>query len=66
MRLAEWRAEGLVGQMQGPQGCLDVHWSWMSDRRRHATVELAIRDLSKASGLRHYPSGTSLPTPPGP
>jgi Transposase DDE domain group 1 len=31
-----------------------------ADHRRHATVELAIRDLKQGAGLRHCPSGVFL------
>ena len=35
------------------------------DHRRHATVELCIRDLKAGVGLRHHPRGGSPPTRPG-
>jgi Transposase DDE domain group 1 len=31
-----------------------------ADHRRHATVELAIRDLKQGAGLHHCPSGAFL------
>jgi hypothetical protein len=31
-----------------------------ADHRRHAVIELAIRDLKEGAGLRHCPSGVFL------
>jgi hypothetical protein len=46
-----WRYHGFVTDRVGAAVCLD------QDHRRHATMELAIRDLKAGVGLRHCPSG---------
>jgi hypothetical protein len=46
-----WRYHALVTDRVGTTVELD------QDHRRHATVELAIRDLKAGVGLRHCPSG---------
>jgi Transposase DDE domain group 1 len=46
-----WRYHALVTDRVGTTVELDA------DHRRHATVELAIRDLKGGVGLRHHPSG---------
>jgi Transposase DDE domain group 1 len=46
-----WRYHGFVTDRVGAAVWLD------QDHRRHATVELCIRDLKAAVGLRHCPSG---------
>lgn len=47
----DWRHHALVTDREGDT--LDLE----ADHRRHAVVELAIRDLKEGSGLRHCPSG---------
>jgi hypothetical protein len=46
-----WRYHAFVTDRVGTTVELDA------DHRRHATVELAIRDLKGGVGLRHHPSG---------
>jgi Transposase DDE domain group 1 len=46
-----WRYHALVTDRVGTAVWLD------HDHRRHATVELCIRDLKAGVGLRHHPSG---------
>jgi hypothetical protein len=46
-----WRYHGFVTDRVGAAVWLD------QDHRRHATVELCIRDLKAGVGLRHCPSG---------
>jgi hypothetical protein len=46
-----WRYHAFVTDRVGTTIWLDA------DHRRHATVELAIRDLKGGVGLRHHPSG---------
>src|SRR5215207_6674038 len=50
----DWRYHAFVTDRDGNAVDLDV------DHRRHAVVELAIRDLKAGSGLRHCPSGRFL------
>ncbi len=47
----DWRHHALVTDREGSTLELEA------DHRRHAVVELAIRDLQEGSGLRHCPSG---------
>ncbi len=54
-----WRFHPFATNTAQPPAEADLY------HRRHAKVELAIRDLKEASGLAHLPSGTSSPTPPG-
>ncbi len=46
-----WRYHAFVTDRVGTAVCLDA------DHRRHAVVELCIRDLKAGVGLRHCPSG---------
>jgi hypothetical protein len=46
-----WRYHALVTDRVGTTVWLDA------DHRRHAVVELCIRDLKAGGGLRHHPSG---------
>ncbi len=46
-----WRCHAFVTDRVGTTVWLD------QDHRRHAVVELAIRDLKDGVGLRHHPSG---------
>jgi hypothetical protein len=46
-----WRYHAVVTDRPGTAVWLD------QDHRRHATVELCIRDLKDGVGLRHHPSG---------
>jgi hypothetical protein len=46
-----WRSHAFVTDRVGTAVELD------QDHRRHATVELCIRDLKAGVGLRHCPSG---------
>lgn len=46
-----WRHHGFVTDRQGTAIELDV------DHRRHAVVELVIRDLKEGAGMCHFPSG---------
>ena len=46
-----WRYHAFVTNRVGTTVWLD------QDHRRHATVELCIRDLNAGVGLRHHPSG---------
>jgi hypothetical protein len=55
----DWRHHAFVTDRQGSAVALDA------DHRRHAVVELAIRDLKDGAGLRHCPSGSFLATRPG-
>jgi hypothetical protein len=50
----DWRHHAFVTDRPGTTVELDA------DHRRHATVELAIRDLKQGAGLRHCPSGVFL------
>ena len=52
-----WRYHAFVTDRPGTTVWLDA------DHRRHATVELCIRDLKAGVGLRHCPSGKSPLTP---
>jgi hypothetical protein len=47
----DWRYHAFVTDREGATVDLDA------DHRRHATVELAIRDLKDGAGLCHCPSG---------
>jgi len=47
----EWRYHAFVTDRQGTAVDLDA------DHRKHAAMELAIRDLKEGSGLNHAPSG---------
>ena len=47
----EWRYHAFVTDRAGEALDLDA------DHRRHAVIELAIRDLKEGSGLNHAPSG---------
>ncbi|HEX9312951.1 MAG TPA: IS1380 family transposase, partial [Actinomycetota bacterium] len=47
----DWRYHAFVTDRAGPAVDLDA------DHRRHAAMELAIRDLKEGSGLNHAPSG---------
>ena len=46
-----WRYHGFITDREGTAVYLD------EDHRRHAVVELAIRDLKEGAGLMHCPSG---------
>jgi hypothetical protein len=50
----DWRYHAFVTDRQGSAVWLDA------DHRRHAVIELAIRDLKEGAGLRHCPSGVFL------
>ena len=50
----DWRYHAFVTDRAGTAVELDA------DHRRHAVVELAIRDLKEGAGLRHCPSGRFL------
>ena len=50
----DWRYHALVTDREGTPVQLDA------DHRRHAVMELAIRDLKQGAGLRHCPSGKFL------
>ena len=50
----DWRYHAFVTDREGDAVSLDA------DHRRHAVVELAIRDLKDGAGLRHCPSGRFL------
>jgi transposase len=50
----DWRYHAFVTDRPGAAVELDA------DHRRHAVVELAIRDLKQGAGLRHCPSGHFL------
>jgi Transposase DDE domain group 1 len=50
----DWRYHAFVTDRPGTALELDA------DHRRHAVVELAIRDLKQGAGLRHCPSGKFL------
>jgi hypothetical protein len=50
----DWRYHALVTDRAGTPVQLDA------DHRRHAVMELAIRDLKQGAGLRHCPSGKFL------
>jgi Transposase DDE domain len=50
----DWRYHAFVTDRPGTAVELDA------DHRRHAMVELAIRDLKQGAGLRHCPSGKFL------
>ena len=47
----DWRHFGFLTDLDGPAVDLDAF------HRRHAVVELAIRDLKEGAGLEHVPSG---------
>lgn len=47
----DWRHHAFVSDRDGDAIALDA------DHRRHAVIELAIRDLKEGSGLAHCPSG---------
>lgn len=47
----QWRHHAFVSDREGTPVDLD------SDHRRHAVVELAIRDLKEGAGMNHCPSG---------
>ncbi len=47
----DWRHHAFVTDRSGDAADLDA------DHRRHAVVELAIRDLKEGAGLNHCPSG---------
>lgn len=47
----DYRYHAFVSDREGDAVALDI------DHRRHAVVELAIRDLKEGSGLEHCPSG---------
>ncbi len=47
----DWRYHAFVTDREGSAVGLDA------DHRRHAVMELAIRDLKEGSGLNHAPSG---------
>ncbi|MDK1046238.1 MAG: IS1380 family transposase [Anaerolineales bacterium] len=47
----DWRYHALITNRDGHPGMLDA------DHRRHAVVELAIRDWKEGSGANHSPSG---------
>ncbi|MGH2580823.1 MAG: IS1380 family transposase [Actinomycetota bacterium] len=47
----EWRHHAFVTDRSGDALALDA------DHRRHAVIELAIRDLKEGAGLNHCPSG---------
>lgn len=47
----DWRHHAFVSDRDGDALALDV------DHRRHAVIELAIRDLKEGAGLAHCPSG---------
>ena len=50
----DWRHHAFVTDRAGTAVAVDA------DHRRHAVVELAIRDLKQGSGLCHCPSGAFL------
>jgi Transposase DDE domain group 1 len=50
----DWRYHAFVTDREGGAVELDA------DHRRHAVMELAIRDLKQGAGLRHCPSGRFL------
>jgi Transposase DDE domain group 1 len=47
----DWRHHGFLTDLDGPAADVDAF------HRRHAEVELAIRDLKEGAGLEHVPSG---------
>jgi hypothetical protein len=47
----DWRYHAFITDRQEPLGQVEA------DHRRHAQIELAIRDLKEGSGLNHAPSG---------
>jgi hypothetical protein len=47
----DWRHHAFLTDREGSAVALDA------DHRRHATCELAIRDLKEGSGMNHCPSG---------
>jgi hypothetical protein len=55
----DWWLHALVTDREGPT--LDLE----ADHRRHAVVELAIRDVKEGAGLRTAPRADSMPTVPG-
>jgi hypothetical protein len=50
----DWRHHAFLTDLDGPAGHVDAF------HRRHAEVELAIRDLKEGAGLEHVPSGPLL------
>lgn len=48
----DWRYHGFITDREGEAVALDA------DHRRHAVVELAIRDLKQGAGMNHCPSGS--------
>ena len=50
----DWRYHAFITDRAGTATDLDV------DHRRHATIELAIRDLKQGAGWNHAPSGKFL------
>jgi hypothetical protein len=50
----DWRYHAFVTDREGSAVALDA------EHRRHAVMELAIRDLKQGAGLRHCPSGRFL------
>jgi hypothetical protein len=50
----DWRHHGFLTDLDGPATEIDAF------HRKHATVELAIRDLKEGAGLEHVPSGKFL------
>ena len=55
----DWRHHAFVTDRAGTAVALDA------DHRRHAVVELAIRDLKQGQGCATARQGCSAPTPPG-
>ena len=55
----DWQYHAFLTDRVGTTVWLDA------DHRRHAVVELAIRELKNGAGLNHCPRGGSPPTPPG-
>ena len=47
----DWRYHALITDRQEPLALVEA------EHRRHAQIELAIRDLKEGSGLNHAPSG---------
>jgi hypothetical protein len=47
----DWRHHAFITDREGDAQALDA------DHRRHAVIELAIRDLKEGAGLNHCPSG---------
>jgi hypothetical protein len=55
----DWRYHAFITDRAGDTLGLEA------DHRRHAVVELAIRDLKDGAGLRHCPSGRFFANAPG-